>query len=65
MRRMTARLERAVLGALMSLVVTVVERRLRRGLAHQRYRLGVPDVVRGEVTQDTPRPLCLRDRERA
>jgi hypothetical protein len=36
MRRMTARLERAVLGALMSVVVTVVERRLRRGLAHQR-----------------------------
>lgn len=36
MRRLTARLDRAVLGALMSLVVTVVERRLQRGLAHQR-----------------------------
>jgi len=36
MSRMAARLERAVLGALMSLVVTVVERRLRCGLARQR-----------------------------
>jgi len=36
MSRVAARLERAVLGMLMSLVVTVVERRLRRGLARQR-----------------------------
>jgi hypothetical protein len=36
MSRIAARLERAVLGALISLVVTAVERRLRRGLAQQR-----------------------------
>lgn len=36
MSRIAARLDRAVLGALMSLVVTLVERRLRRSLAGQR-----------------------------
>jgi hypothetical protein len=36
MSRMGVRLERAVLGALMSLVVTILERRLRRSAARQR-----------------------------
>jgi hypothetical protein len=36
MSRIAARLDRAVLGAVMSLVVALVERRLRGSLARQR-----------------------------
>jgi hypothetical protein len=40
MSRIVARLERAALGALLTLVVTAIERRLRRGLADRNGRRG-------------------------